>query len=1257
MSGTERRARKRDVLVVALATATLASLVVGMTALAFWTSTGSAAAVAAVGTLEPATIAAPSTSSGNVSITWTAQAETDPASIAADVTYTLERRVGGGSFAAATDGACAGALPFATDSCVDTPSAPGDYAYRVVAHLASWTATSNEVTVAVTFDNAPPATSIAFPLDGTSVDAVAYGSGCVPAGVCGSASDPSGVAAVRVSVQREGGGYWTGTGFDGFSEYFQDATLLLPGATSTSWSLPLALPPDGRYVVRVTAEDAVGNDSAPAVTSNSTFAIDTQGPVTSLATTPATPDGSSGWFRRADVQFTLSAADPTPGTGVAMTTYSLDGGPETAYTGPVTISTPGDHVVGYRSVDGAGNVGPAGSARIALDDAAPTTAFATTPAAPDGTDGWYRTATTFTLTPTDATSGVAVTRYRIDAGPDAVYAGPVALTEGTHVVTYWSEDVAGNAEPATSSAEIRVDTTAPGTTFATTPAAPDGSNGWFRQTSVSFTLTGADATSGIASLAYRIDGGPVQAYTGPAAVSTPGTHVVNYWSVDRAGNTGAPQTGQIELDAVAPTTTAATAPAAPDGSSGWFRRSSVLLTLTASDATSGVAATTYAVDGGASQPYTGPVALATPGDHTIAFRSTDNAGNVEAERTIRVKLDDAAPATTLQTSPAAPTGTNGWFTSAASFTLVATDATSGVATRLFRVDGGATQTFTGPVALAQGDHTVEYWSVDNAGNVEDAQTARLRLDTIAPTTTLATTPGSPDGTNGWFRRSSVGFTLAAVDATSGVATRRYTIDGGPEQVYTSAVAIASQGDHTVTYWSTDNAGNVEPAKTVHIKLDDVAPSVAVSLASAGSAVASGTTIYYRRNAPFSDRTLRLRATATDATSQPASASFPAIATSGWTHGAETGVTSPGSGVYDSAAFTWTTSSSTPGGYSVGVVDQAGNTGVQTVTFVNDATPPTGVVALGLSPVGALLTGTTLYYRSNAPGSFTLVDSVTDSGSGPASATFPAVPASGWTHAQETVTTGTGAPPTVSYPSSGYAWTAGAGAPSSSARTIGSADRVGNVGTTTLSFVVDNTGPTGGALRVNGVDATAAGSSSTSADGSFSIGVRSDYDADAGAGFESSVLTREQAPLSGGACGAFGAATTIDGSPAQSGLADGCYRYVLTGTDKLGNTSTLATTVEVSSPPVVTLVSVTNGGGFREVFNGTTSKLSGTITIECFWRGRLVQTYTFAATSSPWTFETEMWDLIVGVTYTARVRQTDADGNTSDWSDPLTFTGF
>ena len=61
-----------------------------------------------------------------------------------------------------------------------------------------------------------------------------------------------------------------------------------------------------------------------------------------------------------------------------------------------------------------------------------------------------------------------------------------------------------------------------------------------------------------------------------------------------------------------------------------------------------------------------------------------------------------------------------------------------------------------------------------------------------------------------------------------------------------------------------------------------------------------------------------------------------------------------------------------------------------------------------------------------------------------------------------------------------------------------------------------------------------------------------------------MLTREDGTLAGDACSSYGAPATIVGAPAQSGLATGCYRYVLTGTDNVGNTTTVTTVVKVDT---------------------------------------------------------------------------------------------
>ena len=58
---------------------------------------------------------------------------------------------------------------------------------------------------------------------------------------------------------------------------------------------------------------------------------------------------------------------------------------------------------------------------------------------------------------------------------------------------------------------------------------------------------------------------------------------------------------------------------------------------------SGIDKTEYRVDGGAFATYSAPIAITTAGTHTVEYRSTDKNGNVEATKSLAVKVDKAAP--------------------------------------------------------------------------------------------------------------------------------------------------------------------------------------------------------------------------------------------------------------------------------------------------------------------------------------------------------------------------------------------------------------------------------------------------------------------------------------------------------------------------------------------------------------------------------------------------------------------------------------
>ena len=206
-----------------------------------------------------------------------------------------------------------------------------------------------------------------------------------------------------------------------------------------------------------------------------------------------------------------------------------------------------------------------------------------------------------------------------------------------------------------------------------------------------------------------------------------------------------------------------------------------------------------------------------------------------------------------------------------------------------------------------------------------------------------------------------------------------------------------------------------------------------------------------------------------------------------------------------------------------------------LVVTGDTHAPTQV--LSVTSANAYKSGSLVYFRSASAGSLTVSSAVTDAISGPASAAFPAVSAFGWTHAAETVTSGTGANPKT-YTSSNLSWNAGAATPS--LLTVTARDVVGNASNSSLTFSADDVAPTGGALRVAGVDATADGSTFYSTSGTFTQNSTSAF-TDADSGIASSVLARRVAPYSGGVCGTYAVASTV-ASATESGLATGCYKY-------------------------------------------------------------------------------------------------------------------
>src|SRR5207247_76107 len=452
------------------------------------------------------------------------------------------------------------------------------------------------------------------------------------------------------------------------------------------------------------------------------------------------------------------------------------------------VLTDGRHLVEYFATDVAGLSGPIQSLTVAVDTTPPATVATLTGQA--GSNGWFVSNVTVILNATDALSGIANLSYRIDNGSWQAYSAPFLLAEGLHQVDFLAIDLAGITE-GIHSITVDVDTTGPSSSAAL--SGRSGTNGWYIS-NVTVFLNATDATSGVATVTYRVDQGAWQLYLAPFVV-TEGEHQIDFFATDVAGNAEPLRSAYVAIDSTPPTTSAAVSGAV--GSNGWFV-SNATVSLNASDSLSGVGGISYRIDAGPWNDYSGPF-LVSEGTHTIEFFAVDRAGNEEAIRSIAVSVDTMAPISLADLS--GQSGANGWFVSNVSVSLNASDATRGVAAIRYRIDSGGWTLFAGPFVLAEGRHQVDYYAVDQAGNVEPVNSVDVGIDTTPPTTSasLAGTAGE----NGWYV-SNVTVTLTASDGTSGVATLLYRVDGGAWLTYSSPFAL-QDGVHTIDYFATDVA--------------------------------------------------------------------------------------------------------------------------------------------------------------------------------------------------------------------------------------------------------------------------------------------------------------------------------------------------------------------------------------------------------------------------------------------------------------------
>jgi trimeric autotransporter adhesin len=800
-----------------------AALIAVAVALAYWTSSGTGAASAAADTLSAPAIHVPSSGGASITITFDQQASLGAnTSKNGTITYTIERKLGSGAYAAIASGGCSGTLAYGTTSCSDSVSADGSYSYRAIAHLGDWTATSSDAgPVSVTLDSTPPTVQSitrhdASPTNATSVHFdVTFSESVTGVDTSDFAVAATGVSGASVSSVTGSGASYSVTVNTG----------------SGSGSLGLNLVDDD------TIKDTAGNPLGGAGTTGAgngsftgqVYTIDKSAPsVSSIGVADASPTNASTLHftvvfseavkNVAASNFSLTTSG-VGGTAPSIASVSPTSGLNSTYT--VAVNTSGATGTNSGSIrldlSSVGTIQDAvGNALSATHTGDQSYAYDTTaPTAPSisiaGTSPTKGTSLTWTVTFNEAVSGVGTSNFGLvtsgigGTAPSVSSAAPVG---GSSPATQWTITVSASGATGTNSGSIQLNLTS---TSGIKDAATNALSATTPVAGQSYTF---DTTAPTISSISRADSSPTNASS-------------LHWTVafSEAVNNVKLAQGQTSLFAFAtsglsgtPSFTAVSAAGGTTPATQW--------TLTAG--TSGVTATSGSIGAnlanagqiqdaagnalGGTLPFTGQayvydtVAPSAPTGVSLA----NGGGNGNAwinganKSSVNVKVD--LPSTSVSTDTATVTLTDGTHTTSP----VTAAASSGA--------GSVTVTGIDASSLTDGSVTIAATATDQAGNVSSAKTGTTSKDTVAPSTpsgfsyTDGTGASGADILNGSAEANS---SVRVVETGAASGTFNGTASGlGAFAIQVASVNGNSAGK-TVNFsvTATDAAGNASTAAT------------------------------------------------------------------------------------------------------------------------------------------------------------------------------------------------------------------------------------------------------------------------------------------------------------------------------------------------------------------------------------------------------------------------------------------------------------
>ena len=250
---------------------------------------------------------------------------------------------------------------------------------------------------------------------------------------------------------------------------------------------------------------------------------------------------------------------------------------------------------------------------------------------------------------------------------------------------------------------------------------------------------------------------------------------------------------------------------------------------------SGFSETLFSIDGLEFLPYQEPLKrFFAEKEYSCDFYSIDKTGNIEDLNSVKF-IVDLTPPQTKHTVRGPFYGNH--LSPEVSISLEATDNLSRVKSLFFHFDDNQQQLYSGTLTsadfrdLADGEHILYYFAVDNVGNIENKNAFTFDFDRSPPRVALKIVGDEHRQDETVFVSSRSRFELSAADAKLEVKSIHFQTDSSDVSTYTSRFGLPETGGpHSISYYCLDLVDNASSRLTKTVFLDLTPPTTEHSIA-------------------------------------------------------------------------------------------------------------------------------------------------------------------------------------------------------------------------------------------------------------------------------------------------------------------------------------------------------------------------------------------------------------------------------------------